>query len=253
MTTNRNQWYGCRRDTKDARDHIFRPTVVRLPASVDLRSHCPPILDQGALGSCTGHGITGALRYELISAGHQDVPLSRLQLYYDEREAEGTVHSDAGAEIRDGIKCAAKIGVAHENLWPYVISKFATKPPAKVYKDAVNFTALSYQRVEVSTSALKAAIAQGHTPIVGISVYESFESDSVAKTGVVPMPKTREKMVGGHCMYVVGYGQRPGTFTVRNSWGSDWGDSGDCYIPESYLGGTKYGSDYWIIRSEGPR
>jgi C1A family cysteine protease len=63
----------------------------------------------------------------------------------------------------------------------------------------------------------------------------------------VPMPGNNEPMIGGHCMLTVGYGQKPGCFTVRNSWGADWGDQGDCYIPERYLGSSEFGSDYWII------
>ncbi|WP_375414612.1 C1 family peptidase [uncultured Bradyrhizobium sp.] len=250
----RNGYYGCRRDQKDMRDHMFVARATRLPPAVDLRAHCPPVMDQGDLGSCTAHGITGALRYEMKLRGLPDVPLSRLQLYYDERAIEGTIKSDAGAEIRDGIKCAAKIGVAHENLWPYNtynLKRFTTKPSAKVYADAKNFMALSYQRVEVSAVALKAALAAGHTPIIGLTLYESFESDAVAKSGIVPMPAKHEKVVGGHCMYVVGYGQKPGTFTVRNSWAADWGDKGDCYFPEAYLGSVLLGSDYWIITTEG--
>jgi C1A family cysteine protease len=50
---------------------------------------------------------------------------------------------------------------------------------------------------------------------------------------------------------VVGYGQKPGYFTVRNSWDTNWGDRGDCYIPEAYLGSTTYGSDYWVIKQVG--
>jgi C1A family cysteine protease len=65
------------------------------------------------------------------------------------------------------------------------------------------------------------------------------------------MPAKHEKTVGGHCMYVVGYGQKPGYFTVRNSWADDWGDKGDCYFPEAYLGSPLLGSDYWIITAEG--
>lgn len=251
MTKNPNAWYGCRPDTKDARDHLFRPRAVRLPAAIDLRQHCPPVMDQGQLGSCTAHGITGALRYEMKKRGARDVKLSRLQLYYDERVKEGTVGSDAGAEIRDGIKCAAKIGVAQETLWPYVVGKFRTKPSATAYKAAIKNGALSYQRVTVSASALKAAIAAGHTPVIGLTLYDSFESAAVAKTGIVPMPEKREGVVGGHCMYVVGYGQKAGYFTVRNSWATDWGDRGDCYFPEQYLGSSLFGSDYWIITAEG--
>ncbi len=195
-----------------------------------------------------GYGIA-----QMIRAGSGDVMLARLQLYYDERAIEGTVASDAGAEIRDGIKSAANKGVAHESLWPYIIRKYRTRPAIEVYKDAINFEALEYARVEISAAALKAAIAEGHTPIIGLTLYESFESDAVAKTGMVPMPGAHEKAVGGHCMYVVGYGQKPGTFTVRNSWGSDWGIGGDCFFSEEYLGNAKLGSDYWVIRAEGKR
>jgi C1A family cysteine protease len=247
------RWYGCRRDTRDARDHLFRPMAMRLPAAVDLRPHCPPVMDQGALGSCTAHGITGALRYAIINANRPDVHLARLQLYYDERVVEGTVASDAGAEIRDGIKVAGKTGVAHETKWPYVIGKFKQKPPAGVYRDALRFTALSYQRVAVDTMHLKAALAGGLPVVIGVSLYASFESDVVTKTGMLPMPKPHEEMIGGHCMYVVGYGQKAGTFTVRNSWNTDWGDKGDLYMPEAYLGSDKYGSDYWVVMTEGPQ
>jgi C1A family cysteine protease len=247
----RNAWYGCIRDLRDPRDHLYVPTVARIPAVVDLRAHCPPVMDQGALGACTSHGITGALRHALINAGQKDFPMSRLQLYYDERNMEGTVQSDAGASIRDGIKCAAKIGVAHEKLWPYSIGKFKTKPPASAYADAVKFRAISYERVAISTYAIKSALAAGYPVIVGFAVFESFESDAVASTGIVPMPKTGEAMLGGHCVYICGYNQHANHFTARNSWSATWGSKGDCFIPQAYLGSSKYGSDYWIIKTEG--
>jgi C1A family cysteine protease len=246
------KWYGYRRDQRDPRDRFFS-AAVDLPATVDLRGDCPPVLDQGQLGSCTAHGITEALRFHLVKkGGPRDHTLSRLQLYYDERAIEGSVSDDSGAEIRDGIKCAAKIGVAHEGLWPYRITKFRNRPPASVYRDAQKFTAISYERVEVGTQALKQAMASGVPVIVGFAVFDSFESAAVARTGMVPMPDlAREQMLGGHCTLVVGYGQKPGTFTVRNSWAADWGDRGDCYMPEDYLGSSKFGGDYWVIRSIG--
>jgi C1A family cysteine protease len=208
-------------------------------------------MDQGSLGSCTAHGITSALRFELLKRNEPDVPLSRLQLYYDERKAEGTIESDAGAEIRDGIKCASKIGVAPEKDWSYQISKFDVKPPAKCYKDAKKFRALEYKRVEVSISSVKNALASGHPVVIGVTLYESFESLSTERTGVVKMPEKKEQIAGGHCMYVVGYGQRKGYFTVRNSWAKDWGDKGDCYMPEAYIGSRLLGADYWVITTEG--
>lgn len=243
-------WYGARPDSLDQRDRVFAPNpaaLKSLPASVDLRQWCPPVMDQGAIGSCSAHAITGALRFALLKSGQADRDLARLALYYDERAIEGTTASDAGAELRTGIKVAAKIGVAHEPLWPYDVAKFKRKPTKKVYSDALKFTALTYERVEVDATKLKAALAQNAPVIIGITVFDAFEGDDVAKTGIVPMPTTADAPVGGHAMLCVGYGQKPGYFTVQNSWANDWGDGGRCYIPEAYLGSNKFGSDYWQI------
>jgi C1A family cysteine protease len=240
-------WYGCRRDTLDRRDQLFRPRAVRLPRLVDLRPNCPPVMNQGELGCCTGHGTTAALRYLRLRAGKADIPLSRLQNYFDAREIENAIAEDAGAEIRDNIKSAAVRGVAREELWPYEISRFAERPPAAAYANALNFQALKYKRVLVNASCVKQALAAGFPVVIGVSLYESFEGARVERTGVVPMPRPSESLAGGHCMLVVGYGQKRDHFTVRNSWGDDWGDHGDCYLPYRYLGSEAYGSDYWII------
>lgn len=242
-------WYGCRRDTKDARDVIFKPRTTRMPSEVDLRSCIPPVMNQGPIGSCTGHGVTGAFRYLRIKAGKSDIPLSRLQNYYDAREIEDCTSSDAGAEIRDNIKAAAKLGIAREELWPYEIHRFAERPPPVVYENALNYQAIEFQRVPVNTAAIKQVLADGFPVVIGVSLYDSFEGLEVERTGVVPMPDLDvEGLAGGHCMLVVGFGQLEGYFTVRNSWGADWGASGDCYMPYSYLGSISYGSDYWVVR-----
>jgi C1A family cysteine protease len=63
--------------------------------------------------------------------------------------------------------------------------------------------------------------------IIGLTLFKSFDGKDVEKTGVVPMPDLAhgDKPDGGHCIYVVGYGQKPGYFTMRNSWGTRVGRS----------------------------
>jgi C1A family cysteine protease len=248
------QWFGYRRDRLDRRDYAFDATGVELPQSVDLRQtgFVPPVMDQGELGSCTANGITAVLRYAMMKEGKPDVPLSRLQLYWDERALEGTIKEDSGAEIRDGIKCAASLGVANEKLWPYNIDRFKQKPFANVYKGALKFRALTYQRVgspdgAVTANQIKAALAKGFPVVGGFNVFEQFVGKQAAATGDIEMPGHREPPIGGHCTYMWGYGQRAGRISSRNSWG-DWGDKGDFYFPEAYL--EQQGSDFWIINSE---
>jgi len=195
------------------------------------------------------------MRFTAMKQGGSDKALSRLQLYYDERKIEGTLDSDSGAEIRDGIKCAASFGVAPETLWPYQVEKFQQKPSRQVYQNASLHKALSYQRVgnadgSATAVEIKSALASGFIVVGGFNVFEQFESDDCAKSGIIPMPDTDDKPIGGHCVAFVGYGQKQGCITAMNSWGATWGDKGYFYVPEAYL--EEQGSDFWIITRVSP-
>ncbi len=244
----RAQWYGWKRDQLDPRDHIFAPMAVRLPGKVDLRAHMPKVYDQGDLGSCTANAIGAAIQYERARGGQRDFVPSRLFIYYQERVIEGDVAEDNGAEIRDGIKAVHKLGAPDEKLWPYVIKKFADKPPAKAYRAALADLVESYERVTHSMPAIKAALAQGFPIAFGFSVYESFESKAVAKSGVVNLPARGEEMVGGHAVLAVGYDDKTERVLVRNSWGAGWGLKGYFTMPYSYIASAKLASDFWIIK-----
>jgi hypothetical protein len=53
-------------DRKDHRDWIMKgphPTAAPIPPSASLRDKCPPVLDQGVLGTCVAHGTTEAMAF----------------------------------------------------------------------------------------------------------------------------------------------------------------------------------------------
>ncbi len=248
----KNLRFGWVPDLPDHRDHLYAAparVVAKLPAKVDLRPQCPPIFDQGDLGSCTANAISNAHRFDQMK---QKLPNpfapSRLFIYYNERAMEHTIASDAGAQIRDGIKSIAKQGVCPETEWPYDITKFAKKPPAAAFKDALKNKALSYRRLTQIPSQLKGCLADGYPFVFGITVYESFESDKVAKTGKVPMPAAKEKCLGGHAILAVGYDDSTQCLTVMNSWGPKWGDKGFFYLPYAYAIDPNLASDFWNIQ-----
>jgi C1A family cysteine protease len=173
---------------------------------------------------------------------------SRLFIYYNERVIEGTVGSDSGGQLRDGIKSIAKQGVCPETEWPYVITQFATKPPAQSFTDALQNTAVSYQRVAQSLSQFKGCLASGYPFVFGFTVYESFESPAVAQSGNAPLPASGEKSLGGHAVLAVGYDDTAQQFIVRNSWGPAWGQAGYFTLPYAYLTDPGLASDFWTIR-----
>jgi C1A family cysteine protease len=240
--------YAWNPDLPDHRDHIFASLAVApLPPHIDLRPGCSPVEDQGNLGSCTGNAIVGCLEFLEKKDGIPFQDLSRLFVYYQERVIEGTVRQDAGAQIRDGIKAIASNGVCAETLWPYNIAKFKTKPTAKAIADAKKHQITSYARI-TTLQGMKQCLADGYPFVFGFSVYESFESATVAKTGVVPMPTKTEKLLGGHAVAAVGYDDTTQRFIVRNSWGAGWGQAGYFTIPYAYIDNTNLADDIWTIR-----
>ncbi len=245
--------YGWVPDIPDHRDLIYAaPGAVlkALPPKVDLRAHCPPVYNQGQLGSCTANAIGGALEFDQIKQrwAKPFVP-SRLFIYYNERVMEGTVDEDSGAMIRDGVKSVAKLGAPPELPdWPYNILKFRYKPSPKAYRDARKHPAVLYQRLVRDANQLKGCLADGYVFVFGISVYESFETRQVATTGRVPMPKPRERALGGHAIMAVGYDDSEKRFIVRNSWGDKWGVSGYFTLPYAYVLDENLSDDFWTIK-----
>ena len=246
--------YGWTPDLPDVRDLMYKPKYgaqKSMPSKADLTGtkgyfNC---YDQGSLGSCTGNALAAALQYDALV---QNAPLaecpSRLFIYYGERLIGGTVKSDAGAQLRDGIKVVAK-GVPAESEWPYDISQFTKTPPKTAYAAATDI-ALSYKRLsrDSKLTQFRSILGVDNRPFVfGFSVYESFETEAVATTGVVPMPALSETVVGGHAVLAVGYDDSKSVVKVRNSWGMEWGDKGHFYLPYAYFTARGLSGDFWAI------
>lgn len=237
-----------RKPKSELKFKVFKE-LASLPNSVDLRSKMPQICDQGSLGSCTANAIGGCFDY----VDQTSFIPSRLFIYYNERVMENSVSDDAGAQISDGIKSLQIYGVCDENQWAYDISKFADKPPAECYTSALQHKALTVSNIQQNLTAMQTCLASGFPFVVGISVYESFESQAVAQTGTVPMPDiNKEKLLGGHAICCVGYDNSNNTWIMRNSWGVDWGNKGYFTLPYAYLLDQNLSSDLWNITKETP-
>jgi C1A family cysteine protease len=207
------------------------------------------VYDQGNLGSCTANAIGAAFEFELLKQDKtSDFMPSRLFIYYNERVMEHTVSIDSGAEIRDGIKSVNKQGVCPEKMLPYVITKFTVKPSATCYKEALKHQVLSYHSILRNLEQMKGCLAEGYPFVFGFTVYDSFESLAMSKTGKLNLPKKTEKILGGHAVLAVGYDETVKRFIVRNSWGNNWGLQGYFTMPYAYLTEENLSADFWTIR-----
>ncbi|HBN09378.1 MAG TPA: cysteine peptidase [Cyanobacteria bacterium UBA8530] len=241
--------FNYKRAEKQEATRTFKSLPLRaaLPASVDLRATCSEVGDQGKLGSCTAWAMGRGLReyMENKTAKKSFVQVSPLYLYYKEREIEGSINEDAGATITDGMTVLHDNGICPEADMPYDIAKFAVAPSATAEKDAallkVNET-IAIRGID----QVKNQLASGNTVAFGFRVFKSFmDKNGVAATGIMPMPKPGEQLLGGHAVLAVGYDDAKKVLIVRNSWSAGWGDKGYFYMPYENM---KYSMDFWTAK-----
>lgn len=259
--------FGWKKDVEDVRDYIYELnqsfSIQTIPTKVDLRPHCPIIVDQGPLNASVGNAIAGALQIRQIKQGKvyydpaigRTMPYtsyvfapSRLFIYYGARELEGTQNEDAGAQIRNGIKFVAKTGAATSKSWPYHSYTVNTKPAPEAYQTAEQRGGLlKYHRIlSINRFAKLNALADGNAIIFGFSVFSNFLTTKVTNTGYVGMPKSKDKLIGGQAAVIVGYDLSTQRYLCRNSWGVNWGDKGYFTIPFEYLDNPFLAGDFWI-------
>ena len=248
-----NHLYPVVKDTPDKRDHLAAPRAIVLPSSVSLRPYLGPVKDQGSLGSCTAHAGTGLREFLYRRFYHQELHtpvapntfrLSPLFLYAMERQIEGDFGTDCGAQSRTIYQALSTYGCALESLDPYLSANAEVMPGPTVMAAALLFKSISFHRCP-DVDTVKSVLASGYCVTVGMPLYEAFESNRVAATGNVPLPSGQS--IGGHEMLISGYNDAHAAFDVRNSWGADWGDGGNCWIPYAYFDapGVMAQTDFW--------
>jgi C1A family cysteine protease len=222
---------------------IFKAAI---PASFSV-SILPNILDQGSLGDC----VANAFYYTIMSQTNRAINLSRLSLYAISRTIDYTpLNQDSGTTIRSSCQAIAKYGVCKEEIYPYKAANFINLPPLTVFQNSKLFRTFTYSFVKQDWLSIKTCLITNNTPIIfGIMVYSSFLTTAVAKTGIAPMPNTKtERFAGGHCMTIVGYNDATQTFTCANSWGTNWGNKGYCYLPYAYVTNETLARDFCFTK-----
>lgn len=216
-----------------------------LPKVIDLRPMQPPIYDQGQLGSCTANAWGGFHEFLAMKQGFGAITPSRLFIYFNERQIDGDTGQDAGASLADGAQVLSTAGAPPETDWPYDIGQFAQTPPQQAYNDGKSRLILDPHQVAQDLTTMREVLAGGYNIPIGFTVFESFESDAVSRTGMVPMPGPNEQSLGGHATEIVGCDMGRSVWIVRNSWGPGWGMDGYCMMPLAYLLSPQLADDFW--------
>ena len=127
-------------------------------------------------------------------------------------------------------------------------ARAAQKPTPDCFRRALDCQALEYQRVVQSLPQLKGCLAEGFPFVFGFTVYDSLYDAKGRPQTVVPLPSSRDTVLGGHAVLAVGYDDAAFRFVVRNSWGATSQDKGYFYLPYVYLTESDWAADFWVVR-----
>ena len=211
-----------------------------LPESIDLIDKMPYVYNQLDIGSCTANASLYCYKFVF-----KEIEPSRLYLYYKARELSNSEMYDNGSTITDNMMILKSNGVCEEKLYPYNVKKFTEKPSIECDIDAHKHKILLPKKIKQNLYDIQCALSNNHIIAFGLLVKQSIMN--IDNSNYIYDPFASEQVLGGHALTICGYDNKTKLFKIRNSWGSDWGNSGNFYVPYNVILDKTCSFDFWII------
>ena len=257
---------------------VQRPLL--LPSHADVRQNgCSPYFecfDQGNTGSCTAQSMVAALQcaqrknsaspllYDTLSPWflyHYSLLADAEAKMADAEATKAVQLQDIGSTVATAAK-QVTFGVCREQLWPLAESAVEQTPSTEAQQDAVRYAGVQVDTLENSLEQLRTCLASGYCFVFSFYITAAADSwlmdrnQQVQSNFIMPGPLLDDAATAGHAVLCVGYedpdagGQRPATFTIRNSWGPTWGDQGHFYLTYDTLTNSNWARDFHLIRRQ---
>jgi len=147
--------------------------------------------NQGSDSSCVGYGWSHWLHTSPFRQFLNPTGIYKLAQYLDNWEGENYF----GTSVRAGAKVLSWLGAIGEYKW------------------TLDANVITYH------------ILTTGPVVIGVQWYEGMSYPN--KDGVMSISG---KLLGGHCVCVVGYNSKTELFTIKNSYGEEWGNNGYGYL-----------------------
>lgn len=228
-------------------DETWMPNPNLKAKTIDLRDNFTPIKSQGTVGACVAFAMSSVYEYVLKKCNGKDLNLSERFLYYFARKTESEVLEDEGTTFNAGARVMMERGVCEETMCPYEVDNMDIEPSIEAMADAERHKVIKAMNVNVKRYDICAALQCGYPVLISLKLYESFVN---CRHGFVKVPTSEEQEAekhGRHAMVICGVDVENNYYIVRNSWGTNFGDKGYCYIPFSYIEDRAFCEGAFII------
>jgi Papain family cysteine protease len=209
--------------------------------AVDLRKYATPVGDQGQTGRCSAFAWTHATEmsrnilnpdpketWPRLSPNFTMLEFQRMQgdardYEYAYKGGDGTVGGPDPGEV------LVEYGTCRQELWPDDRRSPLTREE-QLEADAQRYR-LEGVPLPIAIDDVKKVLSAGCPVHVSMNTGAAFSD--VGRDGRFNAAEAPSGMHGRHAMLIVGYVGN--FFTLKNSWGTDWGDQGFCYVPKNVL------------------
>jgi hypothetical protein len=205
--------------------------------AVDLRKYSTPVGDQGQTGRCSAFAWTHAAEMSRNILNEESPRLSpnftmlefqRMQgdardFEYAYEGGDGTISGPDPGQV------LVENGTCRQELWP------DDRPGPLTREEQLEADAQRYKLeaapLPIAIDDVKKVLSAGCPVHVSMNTGAAFSD--VGRDGVFNAAEAASGRHGRHAMLIVGYVGN--FFTLKNSWGTGWGDQGFCYIPKNVL------------------
>ena len=213
-----------------------------LPLKTSLKDHCPKITNQGQIGSCVGWS-SGYGAFTIMRAkeeGWTDVneitenAFSALYIYNQVKIGDcyqGSLFSAALKLLKTQGDCLSnEFDFPKDDCEKIPTEAIKTTAKKNPYEVRDYFTLFkSTETVAEKIRQTKVSLSEGKPVIIGMMIRENFK-DLEKEDKYWDPENGNTSSSGGHAMVVVGYNDGKKAFEIMNSWGTEWGNDGYCWV-----------------------
>jgi hypothetical protein len=205
--------------------------------AVDLRKFATPIGDQGQTSRCSAFAWTHAT--ELVtnmktgSSPRLSPSFTMLEFQRMQGDAQDFKYAYAGGDGTTGGPDPGRLlteqGTCRQELWPD--SSEVPVTSERVLTADAGKHVLQATPLPISLEDARKVLSAGCPVHVSMNTGGAFSD--IGRDGMFNAAESPSGQHGRHAMLMVGY---TGNFyIIKNSWGTDWGDNGYCYVPKKVL------------------